>query len=149
MQDLLSKDQTIEERFDFTKDVFTHPTTSQEKILQQVIVSGLSENLCRIAPLFDAQGNEITVKSKDKVLYESQESSDRLQLHKLSSLYNSKPAHIVYQEVYATESPDGNKTTHYIKNATVVDNLAWLHQLCAPVLLSYSKPLTEDFLRQA
>ena len=107
-----------------------------------MIISGLSENLCRIAPLFDSQGNQIEQKSKEKAVYESQESSEKLQLHKISSLYKVKPVHLVYQEVYATESPGGEKTTHYLKNATVVDNLAWLHQLCSPVLLSYSKPLT-------
>ena len=95
-QDLLSKDQTIHESFDFTKDTFQCPTAAQEKILQQVIISGLSENLCRVAPLFDTQGNEITLKTKDKVLYESQESSETLQLHKLSALYKTKPAHLVY-----------------------------------------------------
>ena len=80
-----------------------------------------------MAPLFDAQGNEITAKTKDKALYESQESSENLQMHKLSRLYKTKPTHLVYQEVYATESPDGSKITHYIKNATMVDNLTWLH----------------------
>ena len=40
--------------------------------LQQVIISALSENVARIAPVFDAQGHEIQVKSKTKVTYESQ-----------------------------------------------------------------------------
>ena len=92
-----------------------------------MIISGLSENLCRIAPTFDAQGNEIALKSKDKALYECQESNENLQMHKISAIYKTKPTHIVYQEVYATESPDGSNQTHYIKNATMIDSLTWLH----------------------
>ena len=41
-----------------------------------MIISGLSENLCRIAPLFDSQGNQIEQKSKEKAVYESQENSE-------------------------------------------------------------------------
>jgi len=41
-----------------------------------VIISGSSENFCRVAPIFDANGNQIVVKSKTKVTYESQESKE-------------------------------------------------------------------------
>ena len=47
--------------------------------MQQVLIAGLSENLCRIAPLFDAQGNEIAadkLRKSNKIVYESQETSD-------------------------------------------------------------------------
>lgn len=52
---------------------------------------------------------------------------------------------MVYQEVYA--ATNGETTSQYMKGATVVENLAWLHQLCSPVMLQYSAPLTEMSLR--
>lgn len=113
---------------DFNNDIFKSPTKHETFTLQQVLISGLSENLCRIAPLFDANGNELPpTKKASKVLYESQETTDQLKLHRLSALFKQKPAHLVYQEVYATERPDGSGTTFYMKGATQVDNLAWLH----------------------
>jgi len=48
-----------------------------------------------------------------------------LKLHRLSALYKEKPAHLVYQEVYA--STNGDHTAYYMKGATQVENLAWLH----------------------
>ena len=63
------------------------------------MISGLTENLCRVAPLFDSQGNEIAaaaVKKSNKVIYESMETTDPLKLHRLSSLYKNKPGHLVY-----------------------------------------------------
>lgn len=68
------------ESFDFlTSFDFTHPTRKEEEVLQQVLISGLSENLCRVAPIFDSLGNEIVVKnSKTKVSYECQESTGKL-----------------------------------------------------------------------
>ena len=35
-----------------------------------------------------------------------------------------------------------------MKGATQVDNLTWLHQLCSPVMLQFSVPLTEVVARQ-
>lgn len=83
-----------------------------------------------MAPIFDAEGNEIAPSTKiiksNKLTYESQETTDQLKLHRLSALYKSKPGHLVYQEVYASESIDGN-INNYLKGATQVDNLSWLH----------------------
>lgn len=116
-----------------------------------MLISGLSENLCRVAPLFDADGNEVApsnqVKKSNRIVYESQETTDQLKLHRLSALYKEKPGHIVYQEVYASESPNGTGCTFYLKGATQVDNLSWLHQLCSPVMLEFSVPLTEPISR--
>ena len=36
-----------------------------------------------------------------------------------------------------------------MKGATVVENLAWLHQLCSPVMLQFSVPLTDTALKVA
>lgn len=110
-------------------------------------MSGLSENYARIAPVFDLNGNEIVVKNKSKIVYESQECSSKLTLQKLSGLYKSNAANIVFQEVYSQEH-DG-KVTHYMKNPTLVDNVGWLQDLCSPILLSFSKPLTEIGMKLA
>ena len=49
--------------------------------------------------------------------------------------------------MYASETPDGS-STFYLKGATQVDNLSWLHALCSPVMLQFSVPLTETLARQ-
>ena len=117
----------------------------------------MSENLARIAPVFDSHGQEITIKTKTKVVYEAQESGEKLHFPKVSSLNKEKPQYVLYQEIYATESNVvdrdtgeviGKKTKHYMKNCTKVDNVAWLLQLCAPALLSHSSALTKTDLPQ-
>ena len=90
--------------------------------------------------MFDAYGNEIAVNSKTKVVYESQESSEKLSLHKLSSVYKRKPALLVYTDIFRV-SDDSDK--YYMKNCTVIETTSWLQQLCSPILLSYSKPLLD------
>lgn len=47
------------------------PSSSDELLLQQIIISGLCENLARKAPVFDANGNEIKQNSKMRAVYES------------------------------------------------------------------------------
>ena len=74
-----------------------------------------------MAPLFDKDGNEIAVsalKKSKKTMYESQETTDQLKLHRMSALYKDKPAHVVYQEVYASEDPSTGSYTYYMKGAT-------------------------------
>jgi len=79
-EDLYEPGQEQPESFDFlTSFDFKHPTRKEEEVLQQVLISGLSENLCRVAPIFDSLGNEIVVKnSKTKFSYECQESTGKL-----------------------------------------------------------------------
>lgn len=68
------------------------------------MVSALSENVARIAPVFDANGNEI--QTKTKVVYESQESKEKLSLHKYSTLNKRKPELVAYCELYKLEDFD-------------------------------------------
>lgn len=130
-EDLYEHGSEPTESFDFLADSdFRHPSKQEEEVLQQVLISGLCENLCRIAPVFDSLGNEIVVKiGKGKVTYECQESTGKLQLQKLSALYGKSPAFLVFQEVYSTDVvlDDGSiKTIQTMKNCTQVDNLGWL-----------------------
>lgn len=80
------------------------------------------------------------VTSKTKVVYESQESSEKLSLHKLSSVFKRKPALVVYTDIFRV-SEDSDK--FYMKNCSVIESTQWLQQLCSPILLTYSKPLIE------
>lgn len=109
-----------------------------------MIVSGLCENVARIAPVFDAFGNEIPITSKTKVFYESQESKEKLSLHKLSSVHKQRPEFVVYTDLYKLESsgPDDEEKC-YMKNVTVIDTNQWLLKLCSPMLLSYGKPILD------
>ena len=53
-----------------------------------MLISGQAENLSRIAPIFDTQGNELMPSKKaNRILYESQESKESLQIHRMSSLF--------------------------------------------------------------
>lgn len=112
--------------------------------MQQIIISGLCENLARKCPIFDANGNEIKQTNKMKATYESQESKERLSLHPFSSLYKEKPEFLVYQEIYALENPETGKMKYYLKGATKIDNLNWIYNLSSPILIQTSKPITEE-----
>lgn len=115
-----------------------------------MIISGLSENVARIAPVFDAMGNEIVATSKTKVTYESQKSKEKLHIPKVSVICKEKPAFLVYSDIYALGGDDEvNAVKHYMKNCTVVKSTAWLIQLCSPILLSYSKPILDSKLPSA
>lgn len=62
-EDLFESDPKMKENFDFTvTSDFKQPSRQEEEVLQQVLISGLSENLCRVAPIFDSMGNEIVLK---------------------------------------------------------------------------------------
>jgi hypothetical protein len=62
----------------------------------------------------------------------------------------------VYQEIYAVTSNKiddygtviGTSTKHFMKNATKVDNYAWLQQLCSSALLSYSNAISQSDLQE-
>jgi hypothetical protein len=65
-------------------------------------------------------------------------------LHPFSTLYKEKPEFIVYQEIYALESPETGKMKYYLKGATKIDNLNWIYNLSSPILMQTSKPITEE-----
>jgi S-methylmethionine-dependent homocysteine/selenocysteine methylase len=109
--------------------------------LQYCLVAGLSENLARKAPVLDAQGNEIPVTAKTKVVYESQVSKDKLSLHKLSALFKNHADLCVFTDMYSLD--EGKQI---MKNVTKVESTVWIQQLCSPILLQYSKPLVESKL---
>ena len=70
---LMAKNEQVT-ALDFNTGSFKWPTKQETSTLQQVLIAGLTENLCRIAPLFDANGNELPPSNKaSKVVYESQE----------------------------------------------------------------------------
>lgn len=42
------------------------------------------------------------------------------------------------------ENPKTGKMKHYLKGVTRIDNLAWMFKLASPVLISTSRPITDD-----
>lgn len=62
----------------------------------------------------------------------------------MSPLYKEKPEYLAYQEIYALENPQTGKMKHYLKGVTRLDNLAWMFKLASPVLISTSRPITDD-----
>lgn len=94
----------------FKQSIFEQPSESDEKLLQQAIISGLIENLTRQITVFDQNGNIVDKTSKTKVLYESQSSKEKLKIHQTSSILtaaNAKrgdyPEYVVYSEIYAVD----------------------------------------------
>jgi hypothetical protein len=63
----------LSEQFDFKSPnmLLERPNKHEVTVIQQVVIAGLCENVARIAPVFDALGNEIVATSKTKVSYES------------------------------------------------------------------------------
>lgn len=56
---------------------------------------------------------------------------------------------MAYQEIYALENAETGKMKHYLKGVTKIDNLAWMYKLSSPVLVTTSKPITEENNSQA
>lgn len=91
------------------------------------MIAGLCENVARIAPIFDALGNEIVATSKSKVTYESQESKEKLNIPKVSVIAKTKPSFLVYSDIYQLGGDDEiSIVNHYMKNITVVKSTSWL-----------------------
>jgi len=42
------------------------------------------------------------------------------------------------------ESPETGKMKYYLKGATKIDNLNWIYNLASPILLTTSKPITDE-----
>jgi len=99
--------------------------------LQQIILSGFSDNLARKQPLFDKNGNQIPHTPKSKALYESLNSEENLSIHPLSGLVKEKPEFVVYTDIF------GVHEKVYMKGVTKVDSLMWLHNMGSKALVSY------------
>ena len=42
------------------------------------------------------------------------------------------------------ESPETGMMKYYLKGATIIDNLNWIYNLASPILLTTSKPITDE-----
>lgn len=52
---------------------------------------------------------------------------------------------MIYQEIYGLDNTEiGGDKKFYLKGATKIDNLNWVYNLSSKVLLSTSKPITEE-----
>mmetsp|Transcript_27653 Transcript_27653/g.41938 ORF Transcript_27653/g.41938 Transcript_27653/m.41938 type:complete len:89 (-) Transcript_27653:552-818(-) len=87
-------------------------------------------------------GNLVTIKSKQKTFYESQESREQLRIHHTSPLLYEKKDdldHFVYSEVYAIDKINPRtgerEVVHYVKGATKVENLGWINNLASELLV--------------
>jgi hypothetical protein len=72
-REVVLEEGLLKENFDLSNLIvlLEKPNKSEVKVIQQVIIAGLCENVSRIAPVLDSQGNEIVINSKTKVFYES------------------------------------------------------------------------------
>ncbi|KAJ8980392.1 hypothetical protein NQ317_009386 [Molorchus minor] len=106
------------------------PTDLQAKLLRQILLSGMGDQLAR-----KIQPDEVKVgedKAKYKYAYQANNMEEPVFLHQSSVLKKTLPEFVIYQEIYET-----NKI--YMRGVTAVE-AEWL-PTCVPSLCNLSEPL--------
>lgn len=108
------------------------PTDIQAKLLRQVLLSGLVDQVAkRVDPDELKEGED---KRKWKHAYQIPELESPVFLHSSSVLRKELPEWVVYQEIYETNKP-------YMRGVTAIEP-EWL-PIFAPALCNISEPLSE------
>ncbi|XP_050302420.1 probable ATP-dependent RNA helicase kurz [Anthonomus grandis grandis] len=108
------------------------PTDLQCKLLRQVLLSGMGDQLARKVALHEVKEGED--KAKFKYAYRANNMEEPVFLHHSSVLKQTLPEFVVYQEIYET-----NKI--YMRGVTAIDP-EWL-PVYVPSLCNLSEPLSE------
>ncbi|ENN77660.1 hypothetical protein YQE_05954, partial [Dendroctonus ponderosae] len=108
------------------------PTDHQMKLLRQVLLSAMGDQIARKVPIDEVPKGEKL--SKFKNAYQANNMEDLVFLQDSSVLRNIFPEFVVYQEIYET-----NKI--YMRGVTAVD-AAWL-PVYVPALCNMSDPLAD------
>lgn len=104
------------------------PTDIQSKLLRQILLSGMADQVARIIP-----HDEISDKDdrrKFKYAYKRHDMEEPVFLHSSSVLRNTRPEWVVYQEIY--EIQNGDTTKMFMRGVTAIE---------ADWLLIYANPL--------
>jgi HrpA-like RNA helicase len=90
--------------FKLTKIIFnevTYPSTTQQALLNQIILSCYIDNVARRRVIYDIVGNnkdKTEVRNK-KIIYECNENNEECQIHPLSIISKTKPDLLIYKEI--------------------------------------------------
>lgn len=95
----------------------TPPTDIQSKLLRQILLSGMCDQVARLIP--DEEINDKNDKRKFKYAYKRHDMEDPVFLHSSSVLRSSRPEWLVYQEIY--ELQNGDTTKMFMRGVTAIE----------------------------
>lgn len=113
------------------------PTDQQAKLLRQILLSGLGDQVARKIP-----DDEIKLKEdkhKFKHAYQIPDVEEPVFMHSCSILKKKQPAWVIYQEIFETRN--GDSTKMFIRGITAIEP-EWLLKF-APALCNFTKTLEE------
>lgn len=104
------------------------PTDIQAKLLRQILLSGMADQVARLIPQEEISDKDD--RRKFKYAYKRHDMEEPVFLHSSSVLRNSRPEWVIYQEIY--ELQNGDTTKMFMRGVTAIEP-DWL--------LVYSKSL--------
>ncbi|KAL7024273.1 hypothetical protein ACKWTF_012967 [Chironomus riparius] len=113
------------------------PTDQQAKLLRQILMSGLGDQVARKIP-----DDEIKLKEdkhKFKHAYQIPDVEEPVFMHSCSILKKKQPEWVIYQEIFETRN--GDSTKMFIRGITAIEP-EWLLKF-APALCNFTKTLEE------
>lgn len=113
------------------------PTDQQAKMLRQILISGLGDQVARKIPDDEIKLSEN--KKKLKYAYQIPEIEEPIYMHSCSILKKKQPEWVVYQEVYETKNGDVAKM--FIRGITAIEP-EWLLKF-VPALCNFGKAMEE------
>lgn len=113
------------------------PTELQSKMLRQILVSGLGDQVARKIPDDELKLKED--KHKLKYAYQIPDIEEVAHMHSCSILRKKQPEWIVYQEIFETRSGDDTKI--FVRGITAIEP-EWLLKF-APSLCNFTKTLED------
>lgn len=105
------------------------PTDIQAKLLRQILLSGMADQVARLIPQEELTDKED--KRKFKYAYKRHDMEEPVFLHSSSVLRSSRPEWVVYQEIY--EIQNGDTTRMFMRGVTAIEAdwlLVYAHSLC-------------------
>lgn len=95
----------------------TPPTDTQAKLLRQILLSGMCDQVARLIP--DEEIADKSDKRKFKYAYKRHDMEDPVFMHSSSVLRSSRPEWVVYQEIY--ELQNGDATRMFMRGVTAIE----------------------------
>lgn len=105
------------------------PTDIQAKLLRQILLSGMADQVARLIPQEDITDKDD--RRKFKYAYKRHDMEDPVFLHSSSVLRNSRPEWVIYQEIY--EIQNGDNTKMFMRGVTAIESdwlLIYARSLC-------------------
>lgn len=93
------------------------PTDIQAKLLRQILLSGMGDQVARLIP--DDELTDKDDKRKYKYAYKRPDMEEPVFLHSGSVLRNTRPEWVIYQEIY--ELRNGDATKMFMRGVTAIE----------------------------